>query len=67
MEPTTFHIAVLNLNEYEVDILNVDLAVPENQSEVEAVEEYLSEIYNLDEIQFMFGYEPIAVNDDHHA
>jgi len=60
---TQFHIAVLDFNNYEVKMHRVELTVEENQAE-EAVQDCLSELYNLDEIQFMYGQEPINIDNE---
>lgn len=63
MKTTRFNIAVLDFNAYQVNMHIAELEVKE--TEQEAIEQFLIETgYNLDEINYMSGYEPIEISED---
>ena len=53
----TINIIVLNFNSGEIDIYNCTSIrdLKENEDEFDVVQELLSDIYNLDEIEYMYS------------
>ena len=61
----TIHISVLDYNNYEVINYKAELKTDFKTCESEVVEEFLTrQGHNLDEVSYMFGFEPITITDN---